>query len=290
MGSGSQSSLFGDDDASDVRSLLKEWKNLLKPLEELGRVRVDRPDGLGILDDTLRRAPASGEILQQLDEIRTRISEAVSKALKQQAADFRKAEVAFVKRLREAKTPYRELDEAWRIGPWELEVRRERGQARLLYNREQILGWSRVSSADELAGILQKGDQILEAASIPTPLLIEALWSAYQSNAGIRSSSDSSKSARVPIIDFYRAVRVSLVRSEVSSGPPDRKLRYADLPRWRFLYNVDRYRKLPASDKQGRALAFETGSMKETATGKGLVLNGLDPLEDYKVFCYVRQA
>lgn len=82
---------------------------------------------------------------------------------------------------------------------------------------------------------------------------------------------------------------MALVRHELEGQPPDRKLRWGELPRWAFLYNLDRYRALGAAVPEARRLGLQTGSQQESR-GFGMVVNGLDAQQDYKTMSFVVPA
>jgi len=81
-------------------------------------------------------------------------------------------------------------------------------------------------------------------------------------------------------------VRVALVRRELAREQPDKKLRWGELPRWAFLYNLDRYRALGAAAPDAGRLGLQTGSQQESRT-IGVVVNGLDAHQDYKTMCFI---
>jgi hypothetical protein len=225
-----------------------------------------------------------------LDDLRRTTDEALRGHRKAHRDSFGRAEAELIRELRESKRPLKEGDSSWRIGPVELEVRREQAQARILYNREPLIDWILVASRAELSGLLEKSTKLLNAAALPEKLLISAVWGAYEALSTRSTKQVAGRAVRVPLQDLYREFRVSLIRSELAGGRPDKKLKYAEIPRWAFLYNLDLYRKLLPQAKKDRSIAFETGSQKEQASGKGLVMNGLDSQQDYKVFCFAVAA
>jgi len=85
------------------------------------------------------------------------------------------------------------------------------------------------------------------------------------------------------MLDFYKEVRIALIRNCLVKKPTSKIDKYLDFPLWAFLYNLDIYRSLEIPIEQ--KLGFQTGSQVESS--KGLVINGLNPQDDYKVMCYV---
>ena len=90
----------------------------------------------------------------------------------------------------------------------------------------------------------------------------------------------------MPLPDFYRGVRVALVRSELADQAPEKRLRWAELPRWAFLYNLDRYRAHVTEVSEGQRLGLQTGSQQESRQF-GMVVNGLDAAQDYRTMCFI---
>jgi hypothetical protein len=288
----SQKGLFESADApsGDIKALQKQWQALVKPLQAVARIKPDRPTTMDDLEKAISRLPESEVLLKSLDELRRTTEDALQGHRKARQESFRRGEAEFIRELRESKTPLREGDSSWRVGPLELQLRREQSQARTLYNREPLIDWTPAASKSDLSELLEKSTKMLDAAALPQGLLVSAASGAYEALIETSAQKNATRASRVAMQDFYREFRVALVRSELAAGRPDRKLKHADLPRWAFLYNLDLYRKLPAAEKKGHNIAFETGSQKEQASGKGLVLNGLDPTQDYKVFCYAVAA
>ena len=123
-------------------------------------------------------------------------------------------------------------------------------------------------------------------AAYPDDLLARVFWDAYEQERARRRPGRGARPEAVPLLDFYRGLRVALVRHELEEQQPDKKLRYAELPRWTFLYNLDRYRALGAAVPEARRLGYQTGSQQESRT-IGVVVNGLDAQQDYKTMCYI---
>jgi hypothetical protein len=92
----------------------------------------------------------------------------------------------------------------------------------------------------------------------------------------------------VPLVDFYRQLRLTLVRRDLGQRP-DKKLSYVEFPQWAFLYNLDRYRSLSSNIPRETRLVVQTGSQQETQRF-GMITDGLDARQDYKVVCYVLHA
>ena len=280
----------GEDEGGETLPLLQaEFRRLAGPLTALAKVRPGDPKALERLDAALRRLP-TGELLgQELDRLRERATRFLDEARRARIAAFRPLEAEYVRAAREQGKQLRERANGWRIDMLALELQREQARARFLYNREVLVSWSPVGSAEDLARLEERARAMLEKAAYPDDMLREVFWNAYErerDRASRRQQGRKGRPETVPILDFYRAVRVALVDYELADEKPDKRLRYGELPRWAFLYNLDRYRALAAGLPEGQRLGLQTGSQQESRT-IGVVVNGLDAQQDYKTMCYI---
>ena len=274
------------DEEQELKALQKVARDVAQTFERLTKVRARRADTLPALEAVLASLPSKDDVTSIAHELRTKLERLVQSIRKDRREGFGTIEAEFVRRAKAEKRPIREVSDGWRIGMLEIHLRREHGQVRVLYDHEEILPWAAVSDVTDLEAVTKKAQERLERSELPEALRANTFWRAYQAIRADRERRGLSNAGAVPILDFYREVRVELVRQELAGRPPDRKLTYADLPRWAFLFNLDRYRAQDdvASDKK---LALQTGSQTEQQRGMGLVTNGLNAGEDYKVYCYV---
>jgi hypothetical protein len=148
------------------------------------------------------------------------------------------------------------------------------------------VSWSPISSEADLEAVVAAAHAKLKGGELTADTRVKVFWKAYEALTAERATKHASNPSVVPIGDFYREVRVQLVRNELE-GQPDRKLRYAEFPTWAFVFNFDRYRAESKGSEEHR-LGVQTGSQAERS--KAMTMNGLTPGEDYKDFCYVLQA
>lgn len=272
--------------AGGGRDLLRRWLALAKPFQAVGKVNIDKAAGLDDLEGTLAKVPSTDTLRRAAEELRQRTESWLQRERKARREAFGRTEAELIHELRSSGEPLRELDSSWRIGPLELQVRRESGQARALYNREQVVKWTPIASTTDLRTLLRKARADLERVAIPESTWVEVLWTSYENLAGQSRATGINAAPRVHLRDLFRECRVELVRRELATGRPEQKLRFSEFPLWVYLYNLDVYRGLGSNLPAGRRLSFETGSQRESQAN-GLVLNGLDPTQDYKVYCYV---
>ena len=270
---------------ADHKTIQRDWKQLLAPLAAIAAVRAEKPEGLDQLDKALKKLPNGSVLGRAVDDLKAKTAAFVKASKQERRAEFRKIEAAFVNARRKSGTPLRELDHAWRIGSIELQVHREQARARALYNREQVVGWKPITSPDDLEALVAAANAELEKRSLPDKVLTEVCWRAYLTLAEQRAKDKKIDAARIPLLDLLREFRVALLRHELSTGKIDRKPKYVEFPMWSLLHNLDRYRKLGSKVPIEKRIAVETGSQRQTRS-KGIILNGLDAKDEYKVFCY----
>ena len=181
----------------------------------------------------------------------------------------------------------REWTDGWRIDKLRLELRRAQAQARFLYTEYPILNWSTVCDLEDLMKLEHKALSDMALSEIEDEVLIHCFWQAFEAERKKRHDQGLPNPSLVPILDFYRRVRVELVAHELEKRP-DKRLAFVDMPRWAFVYNLDRYlamwRKVPSDMR----VAVQTGAQAETKNG--LVVNGLRASDHFRVMCYVVQA
>lgn len=269
------------DEKAELRALQAEYRKLGKLFDALGQVKPGNPESLDQLEKRLQALP-SGELLgRAVEELRRKTQAFLDRVRHYRSEAFRRIETDFIREVRAREQFVRELDSGWRVGPFEIQVRREQSRVRFLYNHEVMIDWSPVGDGVDLDALQAKAVSMLESAALPEEQLTTVFWEAYQQLGRAQERG----SELVPILDFYREVRVALVRHELQARRPDARLSHTEFPRWAFLYNVDRYRAL-RSQLDGGRVGFETGSQQESRT-KGMVVNGLDPRSDTRVVCYV---
>jgi hypothetical protein len=281
-------SLVGEEDEDLVDQavlpqLQAEFRRLSAPLAAFTKVKASDPKHIERLDVALKRLPPGEAVGQTLDELRERMARYVEAARRERIQAFRPLEAEYVRDARADGKSLRERANGWRVDLLELQLQREQARARYFYNREALAPWSPVGAAADLAALEAKARALLARAALPEATLRGVFQDAFDYARDRRRPARASQPERVPLPDFYRAVRVMLVQHELAEGQPEKKLRYGELPRWAFLYNLDRYRAL------GAELALQTGSQQESRQF-GLVVNGLDAQQDYKTMCYILPA
>jgi hypothetical protein len=278
------------EEESTLKSLQQDARQLSKLFEPLAKIKSSDAEVLIALERAIATLPAGEHVARVVEEMRERASQALSSAREARAANIGRHEAAYLHELRANSTPVRESgDGKWRIENLELEVQKESSRARLLYNHEVVVSWKAIGSVEDLKKLLAEGARKLEAAAIPEGLLPEIIWEAYESLSRTNKPAAPRETSgkRVKLVDLYPEVRVVLTRRELRSGKADKRLANTEMPKWAFLFNLDRYRRLLPSLSVNRRLTFETGSQQDHAKGLAMAVNGLDPTAEYKSFCFV---
>jgi hypothetical protein len=273
------------DESTELKSLQKEFLGLTKAFDAVRKIKPGSADALDQLEKALASFPDPARLGQALTELRDRARALLDAARAQRLDQFRKIEADWVRRRRAAgEVVHEATSHSWRTGRLEIEMNREQARARAKYNREPMGPALKIRTAEDLDSLVRSAEKQLGQAELPFEAMSEVARTAYQHLLAQGAAAGSN--GRVPLAAFYREFRVCLARQELT-GKPDRKLASAEFPRWAFLYNLDRYRKEAAAASGSERLMFETGSQHDHQRGLAMVLNGLDPAQDYKSYCYV---
>lgn len=270
----------------NLPQLQAEYRRLAGPLTAVAKIKPTDPRALERLAAALERLPPGAALAQALDDLRERTTRFSHAARRERIATFRPIEAEWVRAARAEGKSVRERSSGWRVAMLELGLQREQARARFFYNREALTPWSPIGSPDDLTALEERARALLRGGTFPDEMLIAVFHDAYEGARAARRRGDKGRPEAVSLPDFYRGVRVALVRHELAGQGPEKKLRWAELPRWAFLYNLDRYRALGTAVPTGQRLGLQTGSQQETRQF-GMVVNGLDATQDYKTMCFI---
>jgi hypothetical protein len=275
-----------DGEAEGLPQLQAEFRRLAGPLGAFAKIRPTDPKSLERLDAALKRLPSGESLGEAVEGLRERTAQYLHVARRERIAAFHPIEADWVRGARESGKGLRERSSGWRVEMLELQLQREQARARFFFNREALTPWSPIGSPDDLAALEERARKLLDGIAFPDAMLTEVFWDAYEQERAARQRVGKGRAETIPLPDFYRGVRVALVRHELAGQGPEKKLRWAELPRWAFLYNLDRYRALGPAVPEGRRLGLQTGSQQESRQF-GMVVNGLDAAQDYRTMCFV---
>lgn len=272
----------------DLKSLQTEAKRLATALDAVARVKLRSNSFLEDMKKALNRLPDPTEATETIERIRAQGTAFLTAEAEARASAFRSHEAAFVQNLRDQGTAYRELNASWRVGPLEVEVRRESSQARTCYNHDPVLPWTNIADPDDLKTLYERSLAALDKSEIAEAELAGLIGRAFD-DAFHHNAPTASAARRVPIHALLRSIRIERLRQELAAGSPGKTVRAHEMPMWSLLYNLDRYRQLAARDSLTPRIQFETGSQQEQAQGKSVTLNGLNATQDYQAYAHAVQ-
>lgn len=270
-----------------VKALQKEAKKIAKALDAFAKVKVSDPNLLDKLNKALDSIPNASEIVESIESFQSAARSSLDMALQVRVENIKKIETAYIRKMIGMGKAVREFDNGWRVGPLEIQVNRQSARISSWYNNENLIKWQSVADVEDIEKIENKSLDMLAKAAIPKDIIFQSFWDAYQ--AALTNKADKNDSQLVSITDFYRELRIVLVRQRIAGKSVYRKInKYVDFPKWAFLYNLDVYRSLFGAVKSEQMLTLQIGSMSEVSKGNGYIINGLDAESEYKVMCYIR--
>ncbi len=275
------------DEVQAIKDLKKEAQTIIRTFNTFIRVKVSEVEVLEKLNRALDSMPSAADMAAVTEEFQARAQSVLEVARQERIDNFRRIETGYIQRVRESGKLLREVNSGWRIGPLEMQVEREFGRISFWYNRERLVKGKSIATVEDIEKIEEKSLNMLKKAAIPAEILSQVFWEAYQEAQ--KKSTRKRKASLVSLTDFYRELRIVLVRHKIAGRVAlSRKItQYADFPRWTFLYNLDLYRGLAQEIEETKRLALQTGSMSEVNKGNGYVINGLEAQNEYKTMCYV---
>jgi hypothetical protein len=276
---------------SRLKEIIGEAKRLqkaLQPIELIAGLKDSAADALEQLQAAAKKIPAAETTATAISELKENATKFVAEVDRTVVEQFRRAEAQFINEARSSGRTPRQVGEGWRVGPLEFVMKRPQAQVTARYNGEPLLPARTIASMEDLQALETDALASLEKSAMPEEELERVFWRAYRSAiADLAEGNHEAK--RVPIRDFYVWVRLHHVGEELRAGKPDREVKRTTMPRWAFLYNLDRYRKLDGVDSS-RRLWLDQGAQAEIGRGMGMVTNGLDSRNEYKMICYVAQT
>lgn len=273
------------DEKTEFKNLKKELEKLQKPIRNILSLKGNDPDYLDKLAKVLKAIPSEDDLLVQLKNWREKANAFLDQAKLVRTKQFKRVESSYIRAQREKSKAIRETNDGWRIGILELATNPISSQVRFLYNREVVVDWKPVSGEDDITKYEEEALAKLEKYLLPKETLLQYFPLAFK--RALEKGVETKSTPRVPILTFYQQFRLLLLQMEMEKKGIDAKLSYVEFPKYAFLYNLDRYFSYRINLPHSERLILQTGSQQEVAQGKGMVVNGLHPLEDYKVMCYV---
>ena len=278
------------DRKEELRLAIQDIRNLVRPLDAIVRLRSSDKHLMAKLSDAIAKLPDPDLLSQAYAEIKAKIERLVSEDAKARSSAFRQIEASFVEERRASNVTVKETQFGWRIGWIELGVQRDRSKARALFNHEEVVGWQEIGSAAELGELVEEAKQALLKAEWDPDDRRTLFESAYDATCRSRKRSGAKDPNVVPLKDFFRYLRLELVRGELSRGAPSKRLKESvELPTSRFLFNLDRYFEHSSFASAKRRLQLQTAGQAEMKRIGSFTTNGLRPASDYRAHTYIRE-
>jgi len=281
---------IGDfNETQSFKEIQKEAKSLSKWFENIAKIKASDPQALAQLDKALQTLPDDTEFIHLYQAYKNKAQSFVTTARQNRANNIKRLISTYIRDAQQSGKTTREFIKGWRIGPLELQINFEQAMISFYYNQENLTKWQSVGSVEDIKKAEAAALTLLEKAALPPELLTRVFWEAYLEAR--KRNSRSMDESLVAINDFYREVRIALVRSRFETKKPHVKLdRFVEFSKYAFLYNLDLYRAMTSQIPAEIKLAWQTGSMSEVNKGNGVVVNGLNAANEYRFICYVKQA
>lgn len=269
----------------ELTKLHKEYQQICRPYQVLGKIKLDRSDGLEKLDRILGELPSGEVFCRSIDEWRSKVTLLIEAEKNRRQESFGRLFSEFIRNQRDTGIPVREFSSTcWRIGPFEIYLRPVQSQMKFSYDEELIKNWTTVSTVENIDKLYSSMVNKLKECEIPCLIFCDALWEAYEYLKKKQEIHGVHNYRSVPSKELIKETMVVLYRYSL-----DRKIvRLKDESRWVFQYNLDLYYSRSQDVPEGKRISREAGSQNEIRQGKGIILNGLSANEDYKIFCYFR--
>lgn len=267
--------------------LLKLQKELIQhiigPLQKLSKINLSKPDKLEDFEKLIKELPAGETFSTAFNEWVRKVQDAIQVELEKRKSGFGRIFSEFIRLQKDANITTREFSSSWRIGPLEIELRPQYAQVRCRYNQQVLTKWTPITNVEDLKALYSVTCEDLRKSEIPLLVFREALWEAY---GYLKNRQDGSMFNRqsVPAVEMIKELKVVLYRKALERKAP----RLKDTSDWVFLYNIDVYFSQLRAVPTEKRLSLEAGSQLEIAKGKGIILNGLDAAQDYKIYCYFK--
>jgi len=270
----------------DIKLIIADYKKLVNRVDPLIKVSIGSNDYLDQLEKSLGNLDKEPGFDLALQQLKSELTGAIREHREKESQNARQAFQGFISAMKNRGKQPRESSSnssQWRIGPVELVIKNQR-QFKFRYNEEPI------TQTWEIPNVQADVEKTFEAAcrSLEKSLLRESDMPAifgetYQSC--IRQLPGGSFQQGVKIEDFYKELRITLTRRDISKRS-DSKLTYPEFPKWAFLYNLDTY--ISRGNSVPPEIRLVLGTANQTESSKiGFVTNGLDSNSDYKKNSYI---
>lgn len=272
--------------SSQGESSANVLKANLEALEKLKRritISKKKTANVFALEQEIIKLPAAEEVDAILINIKEELLGYVNSEKERLRNDFDSTLTQYISGLKSANAQHRIIDQyRLRTGILMMEASPDRVSARVLYNDAPIVDWSIVTSVKDYIDLEAEAKTKIEKYALPEDAFIVAFHSAVN-ELSLRGKSDTKL---VKLQNVYPEIIVQKVRQSIMHSKGRGRIAPLEYPYFAFLFNLDKFKTDSSSLPQEKQLTFYTGSQVETESF-GVTLNGLDPEQPYKRFCFV---
>lgn len=274
------------DEKTELKKLKKEYSDSFKDIIAISKMKIDG-EALDTFDNIVKRIPQGHTLGNRVEELRKKSSEMFRELKITRSESFQRAISKFVNDARESKCYVMQTSDGWRIDQFEYVMKNEVAKVCVQYNRKIIIRWKSLSSSEDLDKLKSQALGLLKKYEIDFNDMIAAFGDGFKEADSRRKQTSLSLNSPIEIHDFIREFRIALMRNQLT-GRLGKKLKYADLPEWALLYNLDRYRTSMNQIPENQRFIFSVPSQKTQSEGKAVLLGGLDYKRDYEYFSGIK--
>src|SRR5665648_205356 len=228
------------DEKAELMKLKKEYLDSFKGIIDISKIKKD-DKALDLFDNIVKKMPPGQTLGNRIEELRKKSSEMIREMKRARVDSFQRGITKFVNDSQNTGSFVRQTSNGWRIDQFEYALKNEVANVCLLYNREIIIPWTPVDSSEDLEKLKTKAIGMLATFEIDFNDMLTALVDGFKEAERRQKQTNLSTDSPIDIHDFIREFRIALLRNQLT-GKLGKKLKYAELPEWAILYNLDRYR------------------------------------------------
>ncbi len=272
---------------AELKKLKKAYSDSFKPIIEISKMKIDNK-ALDNFEIVLGKISAGQTIANRIKELRKQSTEIIRELKKVRGENFQSAITAFINKSRKEMKYVKETEKGWRVNHFEYIMKKETSKLCVQYNRQTMITWTSICSADDISKLESKANTLLKKYEIEFNHLVTAFSDGFKEADRRKKQTSLSVDSPVDIREFIIEFRMVLMRGQLFTKNVGKILKYADLPEWAILYNVDRYREKITKVPEGQRYVFSVPSQKAQSEGKAILLGGLDFKRGYEYFSGIR--
>lgn len=274
---------------NDFEMIKKDLLKIDKKISAIRFIKPKDPKFLEKLESYQKTLPRGDEVGPILDEVSKKLKSYIESSNKNRLTFFRPLINQYIESLQGKNISYRIVDNTlFRVGCLEIETQPEKGNIRILFNKNTIFPWTPVREMNDIESSVQASHAKLKEVEVSLDEFSRMLFYAYQKVRAKQEKERKPNPGFVMLKSLHSEILVELFKLQLK-GKKSLNVKMKDIffPDWAFLYNLDLYRAKLSQIPEEKRLLFETGSQAETEK-YGVVLNGLSAQSEYKKFCYIR--